>query len=173
MNSHLETAGADAPAEDSRIGELRSAAPGSRGRTAPRRKPLLAGFIRVAVFILGWMPLRLVHFAGAALGRIASWLPIAERRITDINLEIAFPDLSRSQRNRLRRRSLEHTGRTFFEMGFILTRPPEQVTGLVAEIVGADRVDEALASGRGVLFFGPPPRSLGDPPRPPLDAAIR
>ncbi len=140
--------------DQSALGELRS--PGARlGTTAPPSRPLLGPLIRLLVRFFAALPLPLAHAIGAAAGQLAA-LPLTSlRRISEINLEIAFPGLDRSTRRRRARRSLSHTGRTFAELGALWHWDRERVLGLVRSTSGEEVLRSAIASGRGVILATP------------------
>jgi KDO2-lipid IV(A) lauroyltransferase len=94
-----------------------------------------------------------------ALGRGAgAWLWLVNskaRRITEINLALAFPDMAEDERRDLAKASVCSTGELMAEMGHIWVRPPAYFRSLVLAVNGAEVVTDALQQGRGVIALGP------------------
>ncbi|MFK7829827.1 MAG: lysophospholipid acyltransferase family protein [Congregibacter sp.] len=101
------------------------------------------------------LPLWLSRAAGRTLGRIAWWLGGSARRVTERNIELAFPELSPGARQQLAKRSLQSTGELAAEMGFVWNRPWTSVREHILEVVGEDAVRASLAEGHGVMLLGP------------------
>lgn len=76
------------------------------------------------------------------------------RRVTECNLELAYPRMTASERQRLTRRSLAATGELAGEMGHVWLRPWSRLQDRL-EVRGDEPLREALASGRGVLMIVP------------------
>lgn len=114
-----------------------------------------AGLITLMLRLTSHLPLSLAR----RLGRLAASLywPLGgrSRRVTERNIELAFPDLSPGQRRRLARRSLLATGELIGEMGHIWLKPHDYVSSLCLDVRGASLVTDALAAGRGVICLGP------------------
>ena len=101
------------------------------------------------------MPLRAVHALGSLLGTLGCLILSRERRVTEVNLGIAFSELDERERRRLARRSMIETARTMVELGAVWTWSNKRVLGLVREAEGEDAVREVLDSGRGVILALP------------------
>ena len=50
-----------------------------------------------------------------------------ERQVTEINLEVVYPDAPASQRQSLAKQSLQHSTATMLELGHAWMAPPEKV----------------------------------------------
>lgn len=125
------------------------------GRTAPPPRPIVGRLAGLALRTLALLPLPLLRLLGAKVGLLASWLPVRERRVTEVNLRIAFPDLDPRARRRLARRSMMQTGRTFAELSAIWSWSSERLHRHVLEVRGEEAVAEAVESGRGVIMALP------------------
>lgn len=77
------------------------------------------------------------------------------RKVTERNIELAFPELSDEARARLARDSLRATGELAAEMGHIWLRPWDYVQRLILAVEGDEVVREAQAQGRGVILLAP------------------
>jgi KDO2-lipid IV(A) lauroyltransferase len=115
----------------------------------------VARLVGAAIRLFGVLPLPALHALGAAAGAAGYWLPTRERRVTDANLRLAYPDLDARARRRLARRSLRETGKTFAEFAAVWTWGRERLLRQIAEVSGEDLAREALARGGGVIVAGP------------------
>lgn len=114
-----------------------------------------ARIIRFLLWLSAQLPLGASRAVGRLLGRLAWVLGGSARRVTERNMELAFPELSEAAREALARRSLQATGELAAEMGYIWSRPWPTVRDRILEVRGAENVTAALSSGRGVMVLGP------------------
>lgn len=112
---------------------------------------LIAGLLRIA----GSMPLGLAQWLGKLIGLIAWTLPTKSRKVTDTNIAICLPELPADEQHRLSRDSMAHTGMTLMEIPLMWEWPVEKCLGLIKETRGLELVDEALASGKGLILLAP------------------
>ena len=100
--------------------------------------------------ILAIFPLRWLHATGVACARLVFYFSVGESRRLDENLRLAgYSDPV------LRRAAIAETGKTFFEMPWLWSRPQAEVVKLVRSVEGEGFVREALAAGKGILFLTP------------------
>ena len=112
---------------------------------------LIAGFLRIA----GSLPLGAAQFIGKWLGLLAWKLGGRSRKTTDTNIRICLPELSPEQQHQLSRDSMAHTGMTALEIPLMWEWPVEKCLGLIQETDGLELVDNALASGKGLILLAP------------------
>jgi KDO2-lipid IV(A) lauroyltransferase len=112
---------------------------------------LIAGLLR----IVSYLPLGAAQFIGKWLGLLAWKLGGRPKKITDINLDICLPELTEEQRRDLSRDSLAHTGMTALEIPLMWEWPVDKCLGLIKETEGLELVDEALATGKGLILLAP------------------
>lgn len=112
---------------------------------------LIAGLLRM----VSYLPLGAAQFIGKWLGLLAWKLGGRPKKITDINLDICLPELTEEQRRDLSRDSLAHTGMTALEIPLMWEWPVEKCLGLIKETEGLELVDEALATGKGLILLAP------------------
>ena len=98
------------------------------------------------------LPMAAVRACGTALGVCVFHVDRLHRRIALANLEAAFPGRPEAERRAIARGMFVHFGRLLLEL---LRAWSWSDADLVAhiEIEGEDRVRQAYARGRGVLFF--------------------
>ncbi len=89
---------------------------------------------------------------GRGLGRLACRLAPKRRRIAARNLELCFPGLPAPERAALVRRHFESLGMTIMEHGLSWWASEELVRERV-EVIGAENLQKAVATGRGVVML--------------------
>ncbi|MBR2515754.1 MAG: lysophospholipid acyltransferase family protein [Halomonas sp.] len=111
---------------------------------------------------IAWLWKSLSHWSLAKLWRFATLLgpqvyrlSKRERRVTDINLEVVYPDTTPSERKALAKQSLKHSAATMLELGHAWMAAPEKVEASILAVHGRDKLDSARAEGRGVIVLAP------------------
>ncbi|MCC7242885.1 MAG: lysophospholipid acyltransferase family protein [Acidobacteria bacterium] len=99
-----------------------------------------------------WWPDALVRAWGSALGMAFYTLDRPRRRVALGNLAECFPGRTLAERRRIARRTFRHFGRLLLELLRFSALSDARRIALV-EVEGAERVRQAYAQGRGVLFF--------------------
>ncbi|WP_372987780.1 lysophospholipid acyltransferase family protein [Marinobacter sp.] len=112
---------------------------------------LIAGLLH----IVGSMPLGMAQKLGKLVGLVAWALPTKSRKVTDTNIAICLPELSADEQHRLSKDSMAHTGMTLLEIPLMWEWPVEKCLGLIKETRGLELVDQALASGKGLILLAP------------------
>ena len=120
-----------------------------RGRVRTCAEYTLAWTILKA---LGLLPRPLALRAGRAVGAVAHTVLPYLGRHAEINLRIAMPDLSASDRMRIRRGVFANLGRLLGEVSQFPRLRPENISRVVV-YEGLDNFTAAQAAGRGVLLL--------------------
>ena len=105
--------------------------------------------------IVSWLSLSAAQRLGGFVGGILWRLPTKTRQITDINLAICLPEMKADEREQLSKDSVKHTTMTALEIPLMWEWPVDKCLGMVRETVGLELVDEALASGKGLILLAP------------------
>ncbi len=116
---------------------------------------LKAALVRLMLGFTALLPLAVARALGRSIG---AWLWLVNskgRRITEINLALAFPDMAAGERADLARASVRSTGELMAEMGHIWRRSPDYFRSLVLSVNGEAVVHDALQQGRGVIVLAP------------------
>lgn len=101
---------------------------------------------------LGWMPRASAVTAGRSMGRIAYSVGGRLRRAGFRNLELAFPDMSVPERERILRGCFANLGRLLGEFSHFEDLTRETLANVV-ECNGLEHLDAAEKTGRGTILF--------------------
>jgi len=101
---------------------------------------------------LGWMPRSMAISAGLGIGRIAYNVGGRLRRAGTRNLELAFPDMSAAERERILRGCFANLGRLLGEFSHFEKLTQENLANIV-ECEGLEHLDAAESSGHGTILF--------------------
>jgi KDO2-lipid IV(A) lauroyltransferase len=99
------------------------------------------------------LPQRVLLGLATALSLLLWPLLGSRRRIAAINLGLCFPELPADERRRLLRANQRDSIMGVLELIRCWYAPSSALTGLVARIEGLPRLQEALASGHGVMLL--------------------
>jgi KDO2-lipid IV(A) lauroyltransferase len=108
---------------------------------------LVVGFLR----LFALLPWRAVQAVGNAIGWLMWKLPNGSREVVRINLAKCFPELGEAERGRLVGQSLMGIGKTLTESACAWVWPAHKSLALVREVEGLEVLQQALASGKGVV----------------------
>jgi Kdo2-lipid IVA lauroyltransferase/acyltransferase len=109
---------------------------------------------RSTLGLFGFLPRPVAIGLGRAMGRIAYWLPLKLRRTGERNLEIAFPEITEQERQRLLRGCFESLGRLLAEFSQFPRMSPERLRGMIEyDHVGLAHLRDAEKNKRGVIFL--------------------
>ncbi|MFC3608054.1 lysophospholipid acyltransferase [Stutzerimonas tarimensis] len=108
---------------------------------------IVVGLLRA----LASLPWPMVQRLGGLIGWLMWRLPNRSRKVARINLSRCFPELSAAEQQALLGRTLKDTGKTLAESACAWIWPPEKSLALVREVEGLEVLQEALASGKGVV----------------------
>lgn len=107
---------------------------------------------RFVIGFVGLFPLKTSIAIGRRLGLVLSNLFPRLKKTAIRNLEIAFPEMSEAERNRIAKGVFESLGRQLGVFSHLDKIKLEEIFDFV-EIVGKEHFDKAYLKGKGVLFF--------------------
>ncbi|WP_133501016.1 lauroyl acyltransferase [Cognatilysobacter terrigena] len=116
---------------------------------------VLAALLYALAVVVARLPWRWLGALGDAIAARAVRRGSRESRITLRNLELIQPDATPAQRESLRRDVLRVTARQALETLRFWTRPHARNLEDIVEHRGAERLDAAIAAGRGVIVVAP------------------
>ena len=105
-----------------------------------------------ALWLFHWLPLGLQAICGRAFGRLGWHLVRSRREVALRNLELCFPELSATERERLAREHFRWLGRSLLERGLLWYASPSRLRRLIR--VEGD-VGLAERSDRPVMWLAP------------------
>ena len=108
---------------------------------------LVVGFLR----LFALLPWRAVQGSGRFIGWLMWKLPNRSREVARINLYKCFPEIDAVERERLLGQSLQQIGMAFTESACAWIWPADRTLRLVKEVEGLEVLEQALASGKGVV----------------------
>ena len=114
---------------------------------------LLGKLLESAVWFLGLVPLRGLQWAGRRLGDLFYYLNTRMKRVTLVNLELCFPELSRLEIRELALRSLRSTGQLVVEAGIVFGNAGKRPHHYIESVEGDALLD--TGDGIGVLLLIP------------------
>lgn len=114
-----------------------------------------AALIKLYLHLCALLPLSWARALGR--GAVHLYWPFGgrSRKVTQRNIELAFPELNLEEQQQLARRSLCATGELVSEMGHVWIRPWDYTQSLIRSVEGAELIREAQAEGRGVIVLAP------------------
>lgn len=112
-------------------------------------------FLYAALWLAGLLPLRVLHALGSALGDAAWWLRRSERRITETNLRLISSAVGGLPGPLDPRQVLRESGKSAVEVAKIWSGRPANALRLVREECGTELLEQAIASGKGVIIAAP------------------
>jgi KDO2-lipid IV(A) lauroyltransferase len=136
------------------IGTISPPHPPKRDR-AYRPRPVTSRFCLILISLVAKLSFAMAHRIGTVAGLLYSLVPGRLRNAALTNLRVAFPAISNRELKRLARRSAVQEGRMLLELPALWTWPGERVIELVREVEGRELLDEAMASGKGVVVATP------------------
>lgn len=107
------------------------------------------------VRFFSWLPLKVNHALGAFFGSVIYMLNTRERRTTERNLELCFPEKTPEERKLIAKQSLKETCKWAFETGAIWFRGAKWRKSKTKKFVNRELFEQALADDRGVLLIVP------------------
>jgi Kdo2-lipid IVA lauroyltransferase/acyltransferase len=98
------------------------------------------------------LPFAVLLGLGRALGSLLRLLPLRFVRIARRNLELCFPELSESERERILARHFRSVGIALFETAVTWWSSDERIRNLT-QIDGLEHLDRALGAGKGAIVL--------------------
>lgn len=116
----------------------------------------LIGYAMIGlVKLLGYVPLSVAQAMGRAVGLVLYRRRTRTREVARVNLSLTYPELTPAERETLLRDTLLENGMIGGEMGPMWGYSAKKGLGLIRQVHGEELLDEALASGKGVMLMAP------------------
>lgn len=107
---------------------------------------------RIPIFLLGLLPLRILHGVAVPLGWLLYWIPWKKHRVIQTNLALCFPELDSFRRARLHRQHLVELLRLTLEAGVIWGWSSNRIERHIVVDESWEKAIAADDSGRGLLI---------------------
>ena len=104
-----------------------------------------------ALRLFALLPWRAVQRVGAGIGWLMWKLPNSSREVVRINLAKCFPEMDAAARERLVGQTMKDIGKALTESACAWIWPAQRSLDLVREVEGLEVLEQALASGKGVV----------------------
>jgi KDO2-lipid IV(A) lauroyltransferase len=118
-------------------------------------KKSLSYFLLKPIFwVMGHVPLSILHAIGRGLGLLIFILPIRLRYYAARNIQLCFPQLSETSRRQLLKVSLQEVGKTLMEMPVFFVRSQAALVSLVTKTEGLEDLLAAVEEKKGVILLG-------------------
>lgn len=104
-------------------------------------------------WIIARMPLSWVLALGRGFGHLAFYAANSRRRIAEVNIKLCFPELTDTQRARMVKDNLLHTGMGLAEATIPWMNPQRDLRPHMT-LTGLEHLQAAQSAGQGVLLLG-------------------
>ncbi len=122
---------------------------------APVKEHIKAAAVRGIYTVLALLPLPVIQWLGAGLGRLLWWGQSRLAQTTRINIGLCFPALSAAEQLALAKKSLSETGKMILETGACWRWPYKKMRQLIHRVEGVDLFAAACADKRGLVLLVP------------------
>ena len=112
-------------------------------------------FVTTLLRFFAWMPMGFNRCLGTLIGSLLYALNIRERRTTERNLELCYPQMPEGERKALSRKSLQETSKWAFETSAVWFRNKQWRQSRVKKMTNMALFEQAIASDQGTLLMMP------------------
>jgi KDO2-lipid IV(A) lauroyltransferase len=116
---------------------------------------LLTKFLQILLFLMGFLPLRVISWAAACIGASKVLNQSSAFLITTANLRLVFPGLEKKAIKELAISSIKETLKTVFEMGFVWSFLPRKDLSKYVSAQGFEKIKKSLDYNKGLILFAP------------------
>ncbi len=106
------------------------------------------------LYLLHFLPLRILHLLARFFGWIAFYLAKERRHVGEINLKLCFPDYSDQERARILRANFQHMAAFLLEYSICWYGSAKRIASMVT-YVNKHYLDEVLAQNRHIILLYP------------------
>ena len=98
----------------------------------------------IIVFIIGLLPLPLLHLIAWPVGWLLYLIRNKQRHIAKVNLRLCFPHWTENKRNKMVRQSLIETSKTVLESLKLWQSSKHKILGYVKQVNGSELLDDPV-----------------------------
>ncbi|SFC42072.1 KDO2-lipid IV(A) lauroyltransferase [Marinospirillum celere] len=117
--------------------------------------PVKAALIKGSWWLLSRLPLRAIQALAIPVGKLVWRFSERERRVSQVNVELCFPEKTPWERDQLARGALIENARTLLEMGYLWLKPTDKVLNKVVLVEGMGAIEALVAEKKPVILLGP------------------
>ena len=113
---------------------------------------------RALLFLLqlfGRVPLSLGRLLGRAIGRVIYLLELTPVRVSRINLQLCYPQLSSAEVEVLVKQRMLHLGQAFVETPRVWSKPSAWLETKIVAVEGKELFEAAMQDSRGTILIVP------------------
>jgi len=111
--------------------------------------------IKLLLVSCSWLPLAVCHALGSVIALGFILIPNRAARDTKTNIELCFPEMTRSEQRCLIQQCLVETGKALLEASVLWMRPGEKALQLIRQVDGLDIAMKARDAGYGLILATP------------------
>lgn len=115
---------------------------------------LKLAFANIFFYAFGYLPLPLLHRIGSGLGGLLYRLPIRINYYIRRNIELCFPELSTTERERLVKASTKESMKGFMEFPVFWVRSASYLNSLIKRVDGFDQLKADFDKKQGIIILG-------------------
>jgi len=104
--------------------------------------------------LLAFLPLSISHALGSMLGLMLFYLLPSRKKIAQINIALAFPELNKAQQARRVKQVFSHMGMTIMETPLVWWGSVNRLEKIPVDFEGLEHFEQARVNGRGVIMMG-------------------
>jgi len=119
------------------------------------KERILAWFVTRLLKLLALLSYANTQKLGRFIGRILWMGDSSVTRVTKVNIELAYPDYSVEDQQRLIKASLTETAKLFAEFGAMWEWPSDKALSLIQSVQGRELFDEASKQNKGLIVLAP------------------
>lgn len=118
-------------------------------------RSLKTGLVKFLIKTLSLFSLKNCLRFGALLGWVSSVTSNRNRLVTEKNIQLCFPDMSKKQQHKLMQQSLIETGKTLTEASPMWNWDKNKLFKLIKYVSGEEHLQKALKNEQGVILALP------------------
>lgn len=106
------------------------------------------------LWLITRLPFRLQLAIGEGLGKLLYLIPSKLKHITEVNINLCFPEMSKEDKEKLMKKNFASLGIGLIEAAMAWWLPDKKLNTMF-HVTGLEHLDVALARGKGIILLGP------------------
>lgn len=105
--------------------------------------------------LIALLPLSMIQGLGSAFGQFLLHINASSVKNTRTNIQTCFPELSKSEQEKMVKESTINLGKTAMEMSMAWLWPVKKIQTLFTQVEGLEHLENALERKQGVILMAP------------------